>query len=88
MLVFSLASSYLPNFKLCQRKTSRNKPRCSGNTLDTDTEEIWTSAPTIKPSQCVLFQRLFILKKSFNVNLHFNSDLFSFEVLGSESSVF
>jgi len=25
--------------------------RCSGNTLDTDTEEIWTSAPTIKPSQ-------------------------------------
>ena len=60
MLVFSLVSSHLLNFKLCQRKTSRNKPRCSGNTLDTDTEEIWTSEPTIKPSQCVLFQTLFV----------------------------
>ena len=60
MLVFSLLSSYLPNFKLCQRKTSHNKPRCSENILDTDTEEIWTSAPTIKPTKCVLFQTLII----------------------------
>ena len=61
----------MPNFKLCQRKTSRNKPRCSENTSDTDTEEIWTSVPTKTPSQCVLFQTLLKKKKNLNTNLHF-----------------